>query len=346
MPTGAAMSFTAPNYSGILYNKSNTSTPFFDSLGPRIYTNHVEFVTNSDYENFSPSQPAISESASMSAPTPTFITRSQAKNVTQIFHESVSVSYAKMSNMGTMSGLNIAMDAANVANELDWQIARRMEKIKQDIEYTFLRGEYNLATKDTEANKTRGILEAITTNTVEVPGPLNKAALDSLLKKMYDNNAVFRDIQIFGSAASIIALGNLYTLLPGYQLPADRRIGGMAIDSIVTHYGTFPLRMSRTMPDNIILVVDMALCRPVEQITPGKGNFFYEELSRTGAGIQGQIFGQIGLDYGAEWQHGKLTLTEEEEGGDDDPDPGDDDDEGEGEGEGGEGEGGENPEEP
>lgn len=312
MPTGAAMSFTAPNYSGMLYNRSSTSTPFFDSLGPRVYTNHVEFVTNSDYTNFSPSQPNISESASMTAPTPTFITRSQAKNVTQIFHESVSVSYAKMSNMGTMSGLNIAMDKPNVTDELDWQIARRMEKIKQDIEYTFLHGTYNLATTDAEANRTRGILEAITTNTVEVPGPVTKEALDALLKEMYDSNAVFRNVQIFGSAASIIALGNLYTLLPGYQMPASRYTGGMAIDSIVTHFGTFPLRMSRLLPDNVILVVDTALCRPVEQVTPGKGNFFYEELSRTGAGIQGQIFGQIGLDYGAEWQHGKLILTEDE----------------------------------
>jgi len=306
MPVGAAMSFSAPNYSGMLYNRSNTTTPFFDSLGPRVYTNHVEFVTNSDYTNFSPSQPAISESASMTAPTPTFITRSQAKNVTQIFHESVSVSYAKMSNMGTMSGLNIARDAPNVTDELDWQIARRMEKIKQDIEYTFLLGTYNLATTDTEANKTRGILEAITTNFVNVSGSITREALDTLLKKMYDNNAVFRNIQIFGSAANIIALGNEYTLLPGYQLPASRYTGGLAIDSIVTHFGTFPLRMSRTLPDSVLLVVDTALCRPVEQITPGKGNFFYEELARTGAGIQGQIFGQIGLDYGAEWQHGKL----------------------------------------
>lgn len=40
---------------------------------------------------------------------------------------------------------------------------------------------------------------------------------------------------------------------------------------------------------------------------PGKGNFFLEPLSKTGAADKYQIYGQLGLDYGAEWYHGKLT---------------------------------------
>ena len=51
----------------------------------------------------------------------------------------------------------------------------------------------------------------------------------------------------------------------------------------------------------------MGVLYNVNQPTPGKGNFFVEELARTGAGIKKQLFGQWGLDYGAEWLHAKLT---------------------------------------
>jgi len=308
MPNGTAMSFTAPNYSGLLYGKSNTETPFFDELGAVQYTDHVEFPTNSDYVNEAPQQPGISEQASLTAPTPTFITRDQSTNVTQIYHEAVSVSYAKMSNMGTMSGINVAGDSPNVQGELDWQIARRMEKIKQDIEYTFLRGVFAKATNDTMPNQTRGILSAITTNKLDASGgTLSVDMVNAALKAMYDSNAAFRNVKIYVSAAQKMKISSLYPLLPGYKQPDSRNVGGFAFDRIVTDFGTFDIIMSKTMQDSEILFADMAICRPVEQATPSKGNFFYEETARTGAGIMGQIFGQIGLDHGAEWHHGKIA---------------------------------------
>ena len=46
---------------------------------------------------------------------------------------------------------------------------------------------------------------------------------------------------------------------------------------------------------------------PVIQPVPGKGNFFLEQLAKTGAGESYQLFGQIGLDHGPEWYHGKFT---------------------------------------
>ena len=106
MNTGPMMSFTLPNFSGLLYNKSNTTTPFFSRCGAPRYIDRVEFVTNLDFVNDDPSQPSISEQASLEAPTPKFITQTQATNLTQVFHEAVQISYAKQSNMGTMNGLN------------------------------------------------------------------------------------------------------------------------------------------------------------------------------------------------------------------------------------------------
>lgn len=66
-------------------------------------TNHVEFVTGQEYTTGGGCTASISETASLTAPEATVITRTQKTNVTQIFQEAVGISYAKQSNMGTLS---------------------------------------------------------------------------------------------------------------------------------------------------------------------------------------------------------------------------------------------------
>ena len=51
---------------------------------------------------------------------------------------------------------------------------------------------------------------------------------------------------------------------------------------------------------------DPFIMAPVEQLVPGKGNFFTEPLAKTGAGEKKQIFGQMGLDHGPEWYSAKI----------------------------------------
>lgn len=80
-----AMSFGVLNYSGMLFNKGNTRTPLSSIIGGRAKTtNHVEFVTGQEFTSGGGAQPAISESASLTAPDATVVTRAQKTNVTQI----------------------------------------------------------------------------------------------------------------------------------------------------------------------------------------------------------------------------------------------------------------------
>ena len=129
MAEGTATSFRVLNYSGLLFNKGNVRTPLSSIIGSKAKTtNHVEFVTGQEYEGGgNGSQPAISEDASLTAPNPTYAAREQKTNVTQIFQESVKVSYGKMSNMGTLAGLNVANQQGNPVNELDFQVGARTE---------------------------------------------------------------------------------------------------------------------------------------------------------------------------------------------------------------------------
>lgn len=302
-------SFACPNYSGMLYTKSNTDTPFLNSIGAAVVSPSVEFVINQTYALPTASQPAISETASLKAPDATLVTRSQHTNVCQIFHETVGTSYAHESNMGTLSGVNIAGQSANPASELDGQIALRMRKIANDIEYTFLNGAYNKATSDATINKTRGIITACETNKVENSGTARELTIDllkELYKSVFENGGQVDGAVLMMNAAQKVALTNLYEGKSGYLAPISNTMFGVSVQDLVTDFGVVHVAVNRAMPAGKILLYNPSVVRPVEMSVPGRGNFFYEELSKEGAGTKGQIFGQIGLDYGPEWFHGVL----------------------------------------
>lgn len=307
-------SFAVLNYSGMLFNKGNTRTPLSTIIGGRRkVTNHVEFVTGQEFTTGDASQPAISEEASLEAPDATRVTRSQNTNVTQIFHESVAISYAKESNMGTLSGVNIANQQANPINELDFQVSAKMQKIANDIEYTFINGVYNKATTDATVNKTRGLVNAITTNVwdmstkAETANKFGMWDIANVLKLMRGNNAPTNGLALWMDADAAILLNKDAAANNMTIVPASREVNGIALSSIMTPMGIVYLYVGEYMPARTAFVLNLNALAPVEQPVPGKGNFFLEQLAKVGAGEKYQIFGQIGLDYGPEWYHAKIT---------------------------------------
>ena len=304
-----ATSFGVLNYSGMLFNKGNTRTPLSSIIGGRAKTtNHVEFVTGQEFTSGGGAQPAISETASLTAPDATVVTREQKTNVTQIFQESVGISYAKQSNMGTLSGINIANQEANPMNELDFQVAAKMMKINADIEYTFINGVYNKATDDSKINKTRGLVPAITTNTKAMASkPLGLWDIADMVKKIYGQNAPTTGLCLWCDATTMFQI-NADAVQNGLSVvPASREINGIALSSVVTPIGVVYLYLGEYLPSGTALLLNLDVLAPVFQPVPGKGNFFLEELAKTGAGQKYQLFGQIGLDHGPEWYHGKFT---------------------------------------
>lgn len=304
-----ATSFGVLNYSGMLFNKGNTRTPLSSIIGGRAKTtNHVEFVTGQEFTSGGGAQPAISETASLTAPDATVVTREQKTNVTQIFQESVGISYAKQSNMGTLSGINIANQQANPMNELDFQVAAKMMKINADIEYTFINGVYSKATDDSKINKTRGLVPAITTNTKAMASkPLGLWDIADMVKKIYGQNAPTTGLCLWCDATTMFQI-NADAVQNGLSVvPASREINGIALSSVVTPIGVVYLYLGEYLPSGTALLLNLDVLAPVFQPVPGKGNFFLEELAKTGAGQKYQLFGQIGLDHGPEWYHGKFT---------------------------------------
>lgn len=234
-----ATSFGVLNYSGMLFNKGNTRCPLSSIIGGRAKTtNHVEFVTGQEYTTGGGAQPSISETASLTAPEASVITRTQKTNVTQIFMEAVGISYAKQSNMGTLSGLNVANQQANPINELDFQVAAKMQKVNRDIEFTFIQGTYNKATQDSEVNKTRGLVEAVTTNTKAMSSkPLGLWDIADMVKKIYGANAPTDGLCLWCDATTLFQV-NADAVQNGLTVvPAAREINGIALSSVVTPIG-------------------------------------------------------------------------------------------------------------
>ena len=309
MATGTIMSFAVPGYSGMLYEKGNNRTPLVTSIINNMrYTNSVEFVLGQDYTEEDGAIPNISENASLTAPDPTYITREQATNVTQIYHETIAISDAKKSNMGTLSGANIEGQYANPQIELDFQIARKMSKIRKSMEKAFINGTYNKAGTDSQVNKTRGLVSAITTNTKAMGSKtLDIWAVEDLLHTIAMSGGDITNITLFCDYTTRMQLvGNAVELGVPLGQPYVTAYG-IRVEDLILESGVVTIMTGYELPSGTALLLNMPAIHPVAQPVPGKGNFYLEELGKVGAGEKYQIFGQMGLDYGMEFLHGKFT---------------------------------------
>ena len=308
MPDSIITSFGVLNYSGMLFNKGNTRVPLSTMIGNRRRnTNSVAFTTGQYYTSGGGTQPAISEEASLTAPASTRVTRTQLENVTQIFHEAVYISYAKQSNMGTLSGLNLAGQSANPANDLDFQVAAKMQQISRDIEATLVNGAYNKATTDSQINKTRGLVPAITTNLYDMEGrALRVWDVGLAMDLIYNSQAPTTGLVLGLSTTAMFQL-NADAEQNGLTIvPAGRDMNGIALSTLITPLGVVNLALLEFLPSGTVVLFNPDVMSIVEQPVPGKGNFFMEPIAVTGAGQKYQIFGQLGLDHGPEWFHAKF----------------------------------------
>lgn len=307
-----ASAWNCPNYVGELYMLGANQTPFLNMMGGLQGAN-VRTVGSFDFALAQPwaleaaSQPAITETASLTAPTAWTYVRSQDTNCVQIYQRQVSISYAKQSVTGSVTadaGTNLAeLGIQPVSNERDFQIMAHMRQIALDSEYTFLNGVYQQAINAGIAAKTRGVITATTTSAVNAAGAaLSKPLIDQLLRTMAAAGAEFMNPVIFCNAFQKQKLSDIY----GYA-PQDRNVGGYNISQIETDFAVLGVVWDPQVPAATLAIIDMAFCNPVFLPVPDKGVLFYEELARVGASEKGQVYGQIGLDYGPEEYHGKIT---------------------------------------
>lgn len=397
--TGVATTFGLPNYHGELFALTPADTPLLSAIGGLTgggMTDATEFEWQT-YDLRDASQRTRVEGAT--APTAEARVRANVRNVCQIHQEKVSVSYTKAAAIGQYATPSAApyQTAGNgggaVANELDWQVAQAIKQIALDVNWSFINGRHVLPTSNSTARKTRGLLEAISTNVTDFGGEAHVNAssattvitpasahglsvndlimftdvgdatniavntvyhvtsvsttvsfeigatqggtditlgtstanldfhqvepttapdvddIESFVQGVFDNGGLTGGVPVFGvGSRQKRAITAAYATAYGKANPlvAGERIGGVAIDQVLTDFGTFGILLDRAIPRDTIIATSLDQLRPVLLNVPGKGVFFEEALAKTGASDDVQIYGEIGLEYGNEKAHGVL----------------------------------------
>lgn len=312
--SGVGTTYSLPNYHGELFQVSPSATPFLSMIGG---INGAKTISSKEWEwqtiglrSASANNAALEGQA---APTASEQARSNVSNITEIHQSQIAVSYSKLAAVGQFAGVNVAAEFDDaVVDEVQLQTMQELKAIGLDVEKSFLSGTFQKPTDNTTARHTQGIVGAVSTNAVSGSGgALTTVMIEtSLLQAMFNNGSPLDQDHtvIMCDAESAGYINKLYGTNSALSAPTrDRTIGGMAVKTITTIFGTFGVVMNRSMPSKTLLVADLSVCYPVFTEIPGKGVLFVEPLSKTGATENFQLYGELGLEYGPEVFHGKLT---------------------------------------
>lgn len=311
--TGMGTTFNLPNYVGTLFQLSPEDTPFLSAIGGLTGGRPADqkLFEWQAYDLRAPENPDNLEGAT--APSGRERVRQNIQNVVQIFHSAVDISYTRLAATGQRAGLP---GDNPVGDELNWQVEQELKALALDIENVFLNGTFNNPVNNSGGagnfRKTQGILGAITTNVINAGAADDNAALTATMvldamQAAWASGGLQdgRTRTIMTNATQKRNLSYLFITNKGYS-EESRNVGGVAVDTIETDFGRVNIMLNRWMPVDQVAILSLDVLAPRFLFIPGKGFLFVEPLAKTGASEKSQIYGEIGLEYGAERQHAKV----------------------------------------
>lgn len=276
-----------------------------------------QFPTSVIYNLRTPAQAVALEGAA--APAAQNRTLSQAQNVIEIHQEAVTITYLAESDktMGGVVPLPTASANGPVINprDINWQLMTAIETISQDVNFAFLNGVYaNPANASATALQTRGLLTALATNVFDSSADVGtttvtyKAYVEKLAQMIVSSTG-FQPDNTWTIMAGVNEYNNIQAAYESKTTaPYNREIAGLQIKQIYTRMGILNLAMDPDMPAQTFAIMNLGVVAPVGMPVPDKGIIFAEPLARTGSGEPWQIYGQLGLDHGPEFVHGKAKV--------------------------------------
>lgn len=325
--TGQGTTFNLPNYVGELFAASPTDTPFLSAIGGltggRPANATIFTWSGYDLRNADASR---QRTEGADAPGAEERARFQVSNVLEIHQETVETSYTKQAATGQYASTGsshpnaVGIQGTNaVGDEHAWQIMQSLKQVARDVELSFITGVKAEPATNATARKTGGILDAITTNvvvgdaadsggTAGQPGTLSEAYILNLLQTVWENGGISESetATIMANAWQKRMLTKVFITDKNYQ-EQTRNVGGVSLTTIDTDFGRLNIMLNRWMPTDELAVVSLEQCAPRFLSIPGKGFLFQEPLAKTGAADKTQIYGEIGLEFGNEKAHGKIT---------------------------------------
>lgn len=319
----ATMDSDTVNYRGQLFMLGANQAPFLNAISGR--TKRTRAFTFPIAVTASPASASadnvIAEDTASASGTADTVALGQDVNVCQIMKYKVETTLKKESVNGQVY--------ATIGNSNDYPIVnsglalqRRIKLIQaaKDLEYCFLNNTYVAEGTSATVQVTRGLKDAIATNTVAAGSKkLEKGMIEELVREMVASGAPFENVAFLCNSFQMQQLSDIY----GYA-PMDRTTGGVAIDTFLVP-GAPPIRtlFSPQMPTDEVYLVDLNYCAPVFCPVPPSvdgialGNptnlmengvdVGYYPIGTVGAMVGGFLYMQPGLDHGPEEFHGSIT---------------------------------------
>ena len=316
--TGMGTTYNLPNYVGELFAASREDTPLLSAIGG-LTGGRATKATSFEWQGYDLRDPDDTRQRleGADAPDGEARTRYKASNVVEIHQEAVNLSYTKQGATGQLNtdGAQTVNIGGTIvpADELSWQISQQLKQIARDVEYSFIKGTYANPDDNTSPRRTRGLLEAITTNVMETTHTAKTLTADDVLdlaQMAWDNGGIreseTRTIVVNSDLKR--ALTRCFVTDAGYK-EETRNVGGVNLQTIETDFGRFNIMLDAYMPKDKLLVLSLEQLAPRFLESPGKGHFFVEPLAKTGASDKVQIYGEIGLEYGDQKAHALLTVA-------------------------------------
>lgn len=316
--TGMGLTYNLPNYVGELFAASPEDTPFLSAIGGLTGGRQADgtlFAWQSyDLRDADDSRQRVEGAA---APDGEERVRVSSFNVVEIHQEAVELSYTKQAtpNQVVLGGQpSIVMGSTVIpAQEMSWQISQQLTQTARDVEKSFVTGTYQLPADNTTPRKTRGLLQAITTNvatTTKTAATLDADTILDLFEMAWKSGGlqVSETRTVLVNSTLKRALTRIFIKDNNYQ-ESTRNVGGVNLQTFETDFGTANIMLDRYMPADKLAVVSLEDCAPRFLNVPNKGHFFVEPLAKTGASDKVQLYGEIGLEYGLEKHHAVLTVA-------------------------------------
>lgn len=316
--TGMLTTFNSPNFVGELFALTPADTPLLSSIGGLTGGQSTD-STIFTWQSYDLRAPEVNRQRleGADAPPPEHRVRFNAFNIVEVHQEALAISYTRQAATGEFAATgsavpqNQSLNGTNPAgDELVWQQQRSLEQIARDIEVTFVSGQFAQPTDNTLPRKTRGLLQAITTNVVTnaAPTELTEDMILDLLQTTWTNGgiSVSETATLMCNAHQKRLLTKIFITDKHYE-EQTRNVGGVSLQTIETDFGRLNIMLSRYMPADTVIVASLDELAPVFLRIPGRGFLFTEPLAKTGSSDKYQIYGEVGLKYGNERSHGKIT---------------------------------------
>lgn len=136
---------------------------------------------------------------------------------------------------------------------------------------------------------------------------LDNTVFEDAVQLAYDNGGLTENstatICVNSTQKRALTAAYASAYLKADPLAGTRNVGGLDLETIYTDFGRFNILLDRHIPRDTIVILSLEQLAPVFLAVPDKGIFFAEPLAKTGASDQVQLYGEIGLQYGAETAH-------------------------------------------